>query len=323
MFAIASNELSSALYGGFGAIDFFKGVGSVVGNWIKSGIASVGRLIDFVKKLASDPANFKDLTFDLFADFFETDLTTLLLGAGAVIGVGVVVFSGGLALGALAGGITGLGLLKGIALGAAGAAINNILQNPVGKCIRWLVAKAQFIYSYNWNTTDEDIEKAIDASIESLYGLAGQALGTAMGSTICGALPGAAAIRMNLGNTAMMWQILSDDIKQEVLQGFNVLFQSSKRIQQDNFFRHQYMNVRRWIKGNDELKAFISQYIPNASEIIDAWGEKDSKPFSFAKSVEERIEKIEDKKKKKFVEGFVERAMESCTETLIAISFAL
>ena len=323
MFAIESNELSSALYGGFGNLNFFAGIGSIAGTWVKAGLASVGNLMNFVKDLIADPKNFKELTFDFFADFFETDLTSILIGAGVVVGIGVVVFTGGAALGALAGGLTGLGLLKGLALGAAGAAINNLLQNPVGKCLRWLVTKAQFIYSYNWNTTDEDIEKAIEASIESLYGLAGQALGTAMGSTICGVLPGVAAIRMNLGNTAMMWQILDDDIKQEILQGFNALFQSSKRIQQDNFFRHQYMNARRWIKGNEELKSFISQYIPNAREIINAWGEKDSKPFSFAKVVEERIEKIQDKRTKKFVEGFVENAMESCTETLISISFAL
>ncbi|MBD1921750.1 hypothetical protein H6F77_11670 [Microcoleus sp. FACHB-831] len=322
MFAIEDNTLASALYGGFANINFFSGVGSIAGKWVHSGLAVVGNLINSIKDLVKDPKNIKDITFDFFADFWSTDLTGALLGAGAVVAIGVMVFSGGAALGALAGGLSGLGMLAGIAATAAGVAINNVLQNPVGKCIRWLVTKAQFIYSYNWNATDEDIQKNIDASIESLYGLAGNALGTAMGSTICGVLPGAVGVRLNLANVASVWQIIDDDIKTEILQGFNVLFQSSKRVQQDNMFRQTYMNVRRWIKSNDTIIDFISDIIPDADKIIESWGEKESKPFTFAKAVEEKIDTIKDKKTKKFVEGFVERLMESCTESLIAISYA-
>ena len=323
MFAIVANQISSAFFGGFADSKWLSEVSAVAVNWAKAGLARVGDLARGIQSLAIKVFEKGKDIWNFFANWFKDDPVGATAGAGLVIASGVLLFMGAQALGAVVGGLGGLGALKAMALAAAGAAINALLQNPVGKLIRFFVRQAQFLYNFNWNETDADLKKQQENNIASLYGKAGEALGTALGGTICGILPGVAAIRMNLGNVATMWQILEDDVKDEILSEFNALFNTTKRVLAENFFKEAYMNVRKWIKANKGIRNFIKSINPDFDKAIEYWGSEGSKPFTFAEKVEEAIESIKDINTRKFVEGLVENFMESCSESLIAISYAL
>lgn len=323
MFALLDNQLSSAFFAGFADQKWVAEVSAGALDWVKAGFARVSDLAKGIQSLAVKVIDTGKGIWNFFVKWFKDDPIGAVAGAGLVVATGVLLFMGATALGSVIGGLGGLGALKGMALAAAGAFVNNLLQNPVGKLIRFFVKQVQFLYNFDWNQTDEDLKKQQQNNIASLYGKAGEALGTALGGTICGILPGVAAVRMNLANMATMWQILDDDVKDEILSEFNALFNTTKRILADNFFKEAYMNVRKWIKANEGIRSFIRSINPDFDKAIEYWGSKDSKPFTFAKAVEDAIEGIKDVNLRKFTEGLVENFMESCSESLIAISYAL
>lgn len=323
MFVIEANKLSSAYYGGTCDLKWLAEVSVDAVEWVKAGIARIPALLSGIKKGITELVSRLKEGWNFFTSWFRDDPVGAVAGAGLVVASGVLLFMGGQALGAMVGGLSGLAALKGLAISGAIAGVNALLDNPLGKCVRFLVRGAQYLYNFDWNQSDAEFKKQQQASINSLYGVAGTALGTALGATVCGVLPGIAAVRMNLANTAAMWEIINDDIKLEVLSQFNALLNSAKRVLQENLFKETYMNVRRWIKGNSALRGYIKKVLPGADKAIEAWGDPNGKPFTFAKVVENAIDGIKDANQKAFVENAVEGFMETCTESLLSISYAL
>lgn len=314
MFLIEENKMASAFYTGGVDTKWLQEVSIDAFEAVKAGFARIPALLDGIKKGIGALVEGAKAGWNFFAGWFRDDPVGAIAGGLSIVGVGVALFMGGTMLGAVVGGLGGLAGLKALALSAATAGVNALLGNPLGKCVRFLVRGAQFLYNFDWNQSDEEFKKEIDSSITALYGVAGQTLGTALGATICGVLPGVTAIRMNLTNVAAMWEIINDEIKDEVLQQFNALLSTAKRILAENMFKSAYVNVRRWIKTTPQVRSFIKSVMPGADKVIEGWGASNSKPFTFAKVVEDAIDGIKDA---------VENFMDSCTESLLAVSYAL
>ncbi|TAG73301.1 MAG: hypothetical protein EAZ23_10865 [Oscillatoriales cyanobacterium] len=61
----------------------------------------------------------------------------------------------------------------------------------------WIVGGVQFIANFNWNISDESIDKQIEGLWDAFGGLLGSAVGRAIGWIGCGLVPAAAIMTFN------------------------------------------------------------------------------------------------------------------------------
>jgi len=273
-------------------------------------------------------------------DWYRSDP---LSATAAAIGVGVVAYVAGSAIASLvgtgttiltlvrsiglsgslraAGGIAARGLQSGIAwiTGHAGALATRFIAGiTAGACLRWCVGGAVKLLNFNWNATDKELDNQIKSAQDSLWGVAGSTFGNLLGNSLCGILPGAAVVRVNPAKLAAIKEI-NQELYEEMLPAVNSLIMASVGVVRVKSFTEIYKNTRRWIKSKSE---FLKNYSPFWADVIKAWGEEGSKPWTINSAVEESIESISDTGIKAFAENAWEETIDSCTEALFVFSTA-
>jgi hypothetical protein len=178
----------------------------------------------------------------------------------------------------------------------------------------WLVITTAigFIWNFNWNATDKDLQNQLQAKINALAVRSAGIAGNAFGWAACGALPGAAIF---VFNEALGAKILKD----VATEGLEELLDGIKAIAYDAFVAGIYAlaiwaftNVRKLIKSRSRLIGRI--FGSKIETMAKSWGETGSKPWSFASSFESQTEKISNETLREAVEEFFEEAVESCVE---------
>lgn len=268
-----------------------------------------------------------------FKQWFTDDpipATAGLIAAGLTLGVVVIV--GGAAVASVPGGISALrslsliGKLKAGLLVALGGSV-------IGGLIRFAVRGVQFAWNFNWNITDNQIRQQQQGLINSMYGQLGEALGSSVGTLLCGAAPvelikRSHLVKVNPMLLAKIREVTEFDphneqygeLYEEMMENLKALVNMGTRVAAQIAFIETYKNLRKWIK-NGSKDLFLGALFPNLAKMIDRWGEEGSQAWSFASAVEESIEKIEDKNLQAFTEEFVEGFMDSCTESTMIISY--
>jgi len=266
-----------------------------------------------------------------------------LSATAAAIGVGVVAYVAGSAIASLigtgatvltlvrsigisgslraAGGIAARGLQSGLAwvTGHAGALATRFIAGiTAGAVLRWCVGGAVKLLNFNWNATDKELDNQVKSAQDSLWGVAGATFGNLLGNSLCGILPGAAVVRVNPAKLATIKEI-DKELYEEMLPAVNNLVMASVGVVRVKTFTQIYKNTRRWIKSKSE---FLRNYSPFWADVIKAWGEEGSKPWTINSAVEESIETISDTGIKNFAENAWEEAIDSCTEALFVFSTA-
>lgn len=266
-----------------------------------------------------------------------------LSATAAVTGVGVLAYVGGSIAASLvggagtvftmvrslgfagslraAGGMALNGLRSGLvwAVGHPGALVTKFLAGvTAGAVMRWCVGGAIRLLNFNWNATDKQLDDQVKAAQDNLWGVAGSSFGTLLGTTLCGIVPGAAVVRVNPAKLAAIKEI-NQELYEEILPAVNSLVMASVNVVRTKAFTEIYKNTRRWIKSNSE---FIRNFSPFWADIIKAWGEEGSKPWTINSAIEERIESISDTGLKNFAENAWEEFVDSCTEALFVFSTA-
>jgi hypothetical protein len=266
-----------------------------------------------------------------------------LSATAAAIGVGVVAYVAGSAIASLvgtgatvltlvrsiglsgslraAGGIAARGLQSGLAwvTGHAGALATRFVAGiTAGAVLRWCVGGAVKLLNLNWNATDKELDNQIKSAQDALWGVAGSTFGNLLGNSLCGILPGAAVVRVNPAKLAAIKEI-NQELYEEMLPAVNSLVMASVGVVRVKSFTEVYKNTRRWIKSKSE---FLRNYSPFWADVIKAWGEEGSKPWTINSAVEESIESISDAGIKAFAENAWEETIDSCTEALFVFSTA-
>lgn len=226
-------------------------------------------------------------------------------------------FRGAAVVGAVAGGLLGLKALAG-----SGAAL--LLRVPIlGALIRFVTRTVAYAYSWNWQITDREIQQRQNSVLVGLAGQAGSAVGTTLGGLLCGGVAGASILKFNPRIAAKMWEVAGDDIKDEIVSSIQALAQGAGRAAQQLAFLEVYKSGRAAIKRAAQNPA-IKALLPDSWErLIATWGDEGNKPWSFALAVEEKIESIKDEKLKAFTENAIEEFMDMCTESMMAVSYAV
>lgn len=192
------------------------------------------------------------------------------------------------------------------------AVVKGLLSLDFKKIWSMIVSAVGFIWNFNWNATDQELQNQLQTKINALAVKSAGVLGNAFGWAACGALPGAAIFVFNESLGAKI-------LKDVAAEGLEELLDGIKGLAYDAFLAGIYAlaiwgftNVRKLIKSKSKLIGKI--FGSFAESMVKSWGEKGSKPWSFAIAFENQVEKIPNETLKNAVEEFFEEAVESCVE---------
>lgn len=294
---LKATQMSSAITYGDIDLEWIEGVAPAIGSFVRKGAVRL-------RKLAEDMwAGGKELfgaimrrDWSLFESFIAENpfaagagiVATGLAGALLVSPIGAAIGILKTGLGVVVKGLRSMGVLGGITIGVG-----------LPSLISGLVRGTQQLYRFNWNQTDTEIEGEIKSAIASLYGQAGDSLGTALAGILVGG-GGNPKVEIGMKSLCALWETIEEDIRDEVLESLSTLVFAGVRTAGLILFKKTYMSARKLIRSN------FRTGIPAIDKAIAAWGLNGTKPWSIAYQIEEKIEEIPDENIRNFVEEFVD-----------------
>lgn len=192
------------------------------------------------------------------------------------------------------------------------AAVKALLTLDMSKIWSLIVSAVTFIWNFNWQATDENLDAAIQSKLDAIAGLAGATLGNAFGYVACGLLPGIAVLAFNEPLGAKILLNVAQEGVDEFIDNLAGLCKYAFNIGMQVLITWLFKNTRKILKSNSKVIGAL--FGSKAESIIKGWGEKGSQPWSFASAFENVIESIPNQALRNFVEEFAEEAIEACVE---------
>ncbi len=329
VYQIKSDETASAIFGSF-ASGAFKSAYTALH---KTGTQTVQALTKSVVDGFEAVKKKVNQGWQFFKTWFNDDpISATAAVAAGVLTLGVIVVVAGSATGAIVGGLAALRSLRLITL-AKGALAVALGAGVVGSIIRFAVRGVQFAWNFNWNITDKQIRAQQEGLVNSLYGQAGEALGSTLGTLLCGAAPVEVLKRANVVkvNPMMLAKIREvtqfdphneeyGELYEEMMENLKALVKTGTKVATQIAFIESFKNIRKFIKGFAKNSG-LAQAFPGLGKLVEKWGEEGSQAWSFASAVENAVESISDQNIQNFTEELVESFMDACTESTMIISY--
>jgi len=180
----------------------------------------------------------------------------------------------------------------------------------------WIVGGVTFIANFNWNVTDEDINKQIEGLWDSFGGILGSAAGRAIGWIGCGLVPAAAIMTFNESLATHLLKEVGEQALDEMLDAATEVVQAGFRMGVQTSFLWLYKNARRALKDPKNPFGMALRGILGG-KTVDEWGKGEA--WTIAGSIENTIESIPNT----FLKNFVEEAWEEGTEACIEAGYAI
>lgn len=176
-----------------------------------------------------------------------------------------------------------------------------------------IVQSVNFVWNFNWNISDQDLDKQARATWDSLGGLLGGLAGNAFGWFACGILPGVSIFTFNKAMGLYVLKEVGEEALEELAANVAAVTRTIFRNLAQNAFSWGFKNFRRWMKdrNNPFTKAIFG---PRYEQVMKEWGRQGGPSWSFASALEDRIEKIPNKFVQQFVEEFLEESWDACVE---------
>lgn len=177
------------------------------------------------------------------------------------------------------------------------------------------VSTASFLWNFNWNASDAELDKQIQSSFSGLPGKLGGTLGNALGWLVCGAVPGAVLFSFNEPLGVHVLAEVGEEALDEIAGNVADLIKATATSSIKAAAIYAYKNIRKLWREPDSVfvqKLKVSGVVDQAK--IDKALADRNKPWSFAQKTEEAIESIPNEFWRNFTEEFVEEFFESCTE---------
>lgn len=212
--------------------------------------------------------------------------------------------------------ITGtLGALKGVLVGAAGI-IMRAFEFSFTTAWALFVDTAVFLYNFNWNITDEEIDQGIKSQWLSFASLLGGAAGESLGFFTCGVLPTASLFAFNPAMAAYVLRETQDEFIDELAGQLAGIIMATARSTAVTGFYLAYKNIRKAARDPNNP---IGRLIPGLGRL----GQKGSPVLSLAKTVDDKVESIKNPFVRTFVESFLEEYWEGCVEAGFIVAGAM
>mgnify|MGYP001140930004 CR=1 FL=1 len=204
----------------------------------------------------------------------------------------------------------------------AGKLIGNMLKFSVTQIVEWFFEAVEFIWTFNWDISDDEINLQIKRQWYSLETRIFGILGRSFGSLLSVGIGGAIAFYVNPLLAKLLLAQIADDLFAELIIDFSGLVQQALRGLVVSGFLSAYKSARQLIKKaykNPKVKALaLKAGISQAA--IDSWGDKDVQDWSFAKQKNDFVESIGDEQLQNNIEEFIEEATDGFRDTALSMA---
>ncbi|MBW4667200.1 MAG: hypothetical protein KME60_07095 [Cyanomargarita calcarea GSE-NOS-MK-12-04C] len=190
--------------------------------------------------------------------------------------------------------------------------IGSLLNFTISSFWSFLHSTAQFLWNFNWNMSDKQIDEQIRSKWDALGSMLGGTVGNFIGYLGCGAVPGAVILAFNEPLGAYVLANVTEELAEEFIGNLSALIKYTFTAGTQALMISSYKDARKFIKKNEKFaRAVLGSKV---GDLIKAWGTENSKPWSFAQTLEDAVEEIPNTFVRNFVEEFLEEAWEGCIE---------
>lgn len=235
-------------------------------------------------------------------------------------------------------GDSGRGIITGGLIGILITLVGIFIGSKIGAIVRLIIRSISayllvslffnvviFVYTFNWNISDEDLYRALKARRIAWYSQFGETLGVILGWTTCAVIPGAVVWGFNKGLAFYIWKEFGEEGLEEIVDSVYDLVAITARNELNKWAVLAFIWFRTLVRdaANDKfdrdpiLTRFINAILrlfPRWKEALKKWGNGGS-PWILAEKVEEAIEESNlSDEWKAFLEEFLESFGESCME---------
>lgn len=210
------------------------------------------------------------------------------------------------------------GNLKGFLVGFALSQIPSMLFSLSNLWSMFTTAAIE-LYHFDWNIPDDQIDQQAKARWSAYGSVLGGTAGNALGYFACGIVPATSLFAFDERLASYVLREVGEEAFEELsAQLANVLRMSFRNLTRQTA-GWMYKGARRWLK---DPKNPIGDLLfgANADNVRKTWGEKNAPSWSFAKAVDEKIEKIPNQFWQNFTEELIEEAIDACIEAGYVVS---
>lgn len=235
------------------------------------------------------------------------------------IGVTALVVGGGIFIKAV--GTAVFGAVGGFAVTTAGFMAAVTLAPIATTLLQSVISTSNQILNFDINQTDEELYKQLEAKVNSMYGLLGTTVGSALGWLVCGALPNSLAFRYNKAVGVAIAQDLDEDARAELYSNIAQIIRLSSQTLLNSELINRFASTRRELKRNPDstFGKFFRKVI--GEETFRKWGEAGQQAWTIKKNLlDPIIEKEKDPNWKQFKENALEGFSDSCMEASFIVA---
>jgi hypothetical protein len=191
-----------------------------------------------------------------------------------------------------------------------------------------IVQTTTFIYNFNWNASDAQLDSHLQAMKNILAGQLGGTIGNAIGYLACGIAPAAVILTFNEPLGLYLLSQVTEEALEEFISNLSVLIRQSIIIGAQYLLVNVFKGTRRAIKdyfkdpNSAQSRLFSNVFGSGFNDAVKTWGDG-KKPWSFRQSVEDAIESIKNPTLENFVEELYEEALDACVEAGYVIAGGL
>lgn len=178
------------------------------------------------------------------------------------------------------------------------------------------VAAYQFVFNFNINATDKQLEDQIKAAEIAIAGARGALKGTIVGYLVCGIAPTATIAVFNEALALYLLQKVGEEAVEEIAGKAAALINLQNQKNAQTAFYHFFKNNRAIIRSAIMGTAKVLQFfrVPIDDEAIARADKQRDQPWSLANAMDDSIERIPDPAQRAETEEFWEEFGEACIE---------
>lgn len=186
---------------------------------------------------------------------------------------------------------------QGLAIfGALATAIigGGVLLGAGPETVSGMLRISQLMYTFNFNQTDDQIDKQIEGNISSLYSITGEALGTGLASFVTGGVFKFPRVQINMTKISIFWRALNEEARTQLmtqLKGLSrTVFFTGLKMMMNLFYRDARKMLKQLAKV--EPNHPLIKLIPGGANTVEKWGGGGA-PWTLALYVQQKIENVQ------------------------------
>lgn len=179
----------------------------------------------------------------------------------------------------------------------------------------WCVSAYLFVFHFNWNATDKELDQQIKQGEIAIAASKGALIGKSLGYAVCGLIPTATIAVFNEPMALYVMKELGEEAAEEIAQSLATLIGLQLKQWRNQIFINLFKNYRSILRpaaigfANLLVKAGVL-----TQDSVDKANKNRNEPWSFAGALEDSIDSIKDPVEQAYAEEFWEEFGDACIE---------